>query len=193
MKLSELEEIFGRIGRVLGLARQKAGSGAEWEAMVDDGSVHQFKINGVVDPDKLKDDVAHLCLLVWSAKDHLKKRAATLGRDDLDLEAIAGADACMPTCADLANGIKHGLPLHRSRTGKPLRLGNVCYTVHQDSLGQISIGAESVSVTPSNLENVVVSVPVIDSAGAEYGDALEFLRGGIECWESVLACLENAQ
>lgn len=191
MNLADIDALFRRMRRLTDATRIKEGTGFEYQATLGDGSVHTYRIERLRSLETLEDDIANLCLWIWNAKDYLRKRARTLGKDPNSVEAAVNASPDLSLCADLANTLKHADLDRAPRSGYRPRLGKARFTMPHGSVRSIIVEAFNVTVEPSDLAAIQVTVPVENEQGQSVDDALELFARGVDRWEGVKADIEG--
>ena len=188
---SEIRELFERIGRLVAAAEQKSGDGTALEYTFPDGETHRYVIRGLKSHAEIEDTAYNLLIWIWNAKDYLKRRAVTLGKDGRSLEKAVNIDVHLPLCADLANRLKHG-ELRQSRSGHHPRPGKISFAAPQASLGSLTFRAFEVELQMANPSLVQFYLPVFDHAGEQIGDAFDYAAGGVAALERLRDEVDSA-
>jgi hypothetical protein len=185
MTVEEVNELLERIRHIAVKTQMKVGQGTHWQAEVPGYGLQTYKITGMKSAHELEDDVANLCVWVWSMKDYLKRLAPLVGRGPSYVEHFINAEPNLLVCGDLANSVKHA-GLDRSRSGRCLRMGRLRYTIPQSAVSALTFRQNEVQIDVANATAVEITVPVLDPAGNEAGEVLSFLRKGVAAWERLL-------
>lgn len=181
----EVNKLFDRVWRLASTLREKSGSGAEWKYTFPEGDTHTYKIRNIKSPEEIEDNIAHLFLWIWNAKDHLKILAREYGVDPQIVEKTVNDNEHLSLCGDIANRLKHG-ELSKSRSGAFPKLDRLKYTIPQKGIGSIVFRSYEVEVDVSNSESVVLSLAILAHNGDVVGDAFDTLSAGISAFEEVL-------
>ena len=187
MTAEEFKKLFDRIKRIQEELSQKSGTGIDWDYTFPDGETHSYRIINVKKPEKIEDDVTHLFLWVWSAKDYIKERVRQKGGNENDIENIVNSDRDLSICADVANYLKHSVLKKRPRSGHYCSLGSVKYEIPQSSIKALKIGYRYVETDVSNPSEITFKMAIEDKHGNVIGDAFDCLEKAISKWENVLS------
>jgi len=188
---ASVAQLFDRAAHFSKVVSAFGGSGCAWSYTFPDGETHRYIINGIKSPDQLEHEVLTLAIWLWSLKDYLKGRAATLGRDPQDVEAYASGDPSLALSADIANAAKHG-KLTNSRSGKWPKLGRLRYEIPQEAMRSVTFRAFEVETDVARPDLVTLELPILDSNGLEIGDALQLMTRALSAWERFNKELERA-
>lgn len=191
MTSEEIQWCFKRLARLVKATQQKSGDGTTWDFTFPNGETHRYIFRNIKSFEQVKDNVIDLLIWLWSAKDWLRKRAATKGRNHNFVERVVNNDPHLRLCADLANGLKHG-GLEHSRTDKFPRLGEVRFTAPQSVFRSITFRAFEVDMDINDPRGVEFQMPIIDKAGNEIGDAFEYAAAAIRRLETLRDEIELA-
>ncbi len=184
MKLEDIDALFVRIKRLSESLSVKSGTGTNWAYTFPGGETHTYRLENMRPPEQIEDDVANMCIWVWSLKDHLKELAAARGFNNRFIEDNINKDEALAVCGDLANLFKHGR-LNKSRSGKFPKVLRPQYEIPQEAVENLEVKAFEVITRVSKPELVDIFVPIQDKDGNTFGDALVYLRLAILKWEAV--------
>jgi hypothetical protein len=188
---SAITELFERLARLTAATKQKAGDRMAWDYTFPDGETHPYKVRGLKSHAQVEDSAFNLLIWVWNAKDYLKRRAESNGKNAQMVEDAVSVHTAFAVCADLANRLKHG-DLKRSRSGQYPRFGVVSFEAPQAALGSLTFRAFEVEMDITNPALVDFHLPVIDSTGREIGDVFEYAGRGVAALELLGAAIEGA-
>jgi hypothetical protein len=191
MTAEEFKRLFDRIKRVQKELSQKSGAGTDWNYTFPDGETHSYRITNVKKPEEIEDDITHLFLCVWSAKDYIKERVRQNGGDGNEIERIVDLDSDLAICADVANYLRHPLLKKKPRSGHYCKLGGVEYEIPQASMKTLKIGYRYVETDVSNPSGITLKMAIEDEHGNVIGDAFDCLERAIMKWENVLSSLKS--
>jgi muconolactone delta-isomerase len=184
MESKKLTELRARIQRVQQAVCTKGAAKFTNSLSMDDGNIHSYSVFGVKSPDQLKDELLSLFIWVWSFKDHLKAAFAGVGLDKAIVEEAVNDSVSLQYVADVANAAKHG-SLRESRSGKFAELIDVGWSVPQNAMEKISVGAFTVDLHVRNPEAAELYAS-IKPRGGEAVDAFRVLEEAIAVWETEL-------
>ncbi|MDD5140612.1 MAG: hypothetical protein PHY43_10180 [Verrucomicrobiales bacterium] len=189
MTTGEFKKLFDRIKRIQQGLGQKSGAGFVWDYTFPDGDTHSYRITNLKKPEEIEDDVTHLFLCVWNAKDYVKELVRQKGGDQKEIERIVNSDRNLSICADVANYLKHSVLKKRPRSGHYCRLGDVKYEIPQSCVKGLKFGDHYVETNVSNPDCITLTMAIKDEQDNILGDAFECLERAIIKWESVLSSL----
>jgi hypothetical protein len=132
--------------------------------------------------EELEDDISNVFIWFWSFKDYLKGLIKHHNGDSQCIENLVNNDQKLSVCADIANGLKHG-SLTRSRSGKYPVLGELGYTVPQNSMKKLVFRGPEIEFDFKNFESIEIKMSILDSTGSELGQALNYLDYAVNIWE----------
>jgi hypothetical protein len=190
MSSEELKKLFDRIKRIQGDLSQKSGSGFVWDYTFPDGDTCFYQVINVKRPEEIEDEVTHLFLWAWSAKDYIKELVRQKGGYPEEIEAMVNSDRDLSICADVANYLKHSFLKKRPRSGHYCKLGRIKYEIPQSCIKALKFGDRYVGTNVSNPDGVALTMPIEDKHGNTVGDAFDCLDSVIMKWEKVLSSLK---
>lgn len=171
---------------------QKTGDTFAWQYTFENGETHRYIVRGLKSPKEIEDSVCNLLIWIWNAKDYLKRRAKSVGKNPQHVEDAVNEDKYLPVCADLANRLKHGTP-NKSRSNLYPRLEEVRFEVPQNALQSLTFRAFEVEIQVAEPSLVQFSQPVLDHSDGSIGDVFDFIKNGIASLEKIrgeIECIE---
>ena len=192
MNEKEIKELFDRLGRLVNATAQKTGDTFAWQYTFENGETHQYIVRGLKSPKEIEDSVSNLLIWIWNAKDYLKRRAKSVGKNPQHVEDAVNEDKYLPVCADLANRLKHGTP-NKSRSNLYPRLEEVRFEVPQNALKSLTFRAFEVEIQVAEPSLVQFSQLVLDHTDGPIGDVFDFIKNGIASLEKIrgeIECIE---
>jgi hypothetical protein len=192
MNSSEIQKLFNRLARLSEATQNKAGGKTAWDYTFSNGESHRYIFRNIKSHEEVEDNIFNLYIWIWNAKDYLKNRAKSKGRDPKYIERVINDDPLLQICADLANWLKHA-KLKKSRSGKFPKLGSVKFTAHQSTIKSIIVRAFEVDIEFANPDGVEFKIPILDKADNQIGDAFEYAEEAIHRLEKLREKIEQHQ
>ncbi|MCP9932443.1 hypothetical protein KBZ08_00785 [Cyanobium sp. Candia 9D4] len=184
-----IEELRARTELLQRQVSTLSGGHFECTATLPNGNLQVYHYHGIKDPGGFRDQVVSLVISVWSFKDHFIKALAKRGISrtrcrNLVFRVIRKSRALI-ICLDLANAEKHS-GLDNDGWSRMLpELGEVSFTIPNQSIDKLVFGADRSVVTSVAIpEEVHYSIPVVDHTGSLVGDAIDLVMNGLSAWES---------
>jgi hypothetical protein len=190
MTREEIAELFERLGRLVAATKRLAGDGTTWDHTFSNGHTQRYVIRGLKSPAEVKDSACNLVLWIWNARDYLKNRAKSLGRDVKEVEKAMSDDHDVVICADLAERLKHSGSPRNSRSGLAPRLGKVSFQAPQTAISSLSFQAREIEISIEDPSQVACLLPVLDEAGKEIGDAFVCAQRALLSLERIRDAIE---
>lgn len=192
MELGEVEKLFRFAARAQKRLGIKSGAGTNWYAKVESGETHQYLLNGVKSPEEIEEDVSAAFHWLWSLKDNVKDYCEKKGASSRWVEAEISADPYLCVCGDIANRTKHPGLKKGSRSNKYPALGRLKYTIPQQALASIVVGAFDVTTNVAKPELVSLEMPIMSNEGKYLGDAFKYIEYSLKAWERIIDRAERS-
>lgn len=192
MELGEVEKLFRFAARAQKRLGIKSGVGTNWYAKVESGETHQYLLNGVKSPEEIEEDVLAAFHWLWSLKDNVKDYCEKKGASSRWVEIEISADPYLCVCGDIANRTKHPGLKKGSRSNKYPKLGRLKYTIPQQALASIVVGAFDVTTNVTKPELVSLEMPILSNEGKYLGDAFKYIGYSLKVWERIIDRAERA-
>lgn len=181
MTPNALDALRSRIRRMESTVRKSESSGYEQTHNLDDGTSHQYTINGVKSAEQLEDELLMLFIWIWSLKDHLKEMCKAKHLDPRLVEEVVNKSQALQYVADIANRAKHGV-LRESRSGAFAELVGVGFSVPQSAISKITIGAFSVGIDVEKSKKVQLHA-FVKPTNCDAINAFTLLTEALNTWD----------
>lgn len=128
-----------RIGRAIATAQWQAGKELNQSHEMADGSIRNYRINGIKSLEQFEDELLTLFIWTWSLKDYIKTNYEATGKNPALIEELVNNSKALQYVADVANQAKHG-ELRKSRSGQFATLQDLSFTVPQHRFRRLHSG-----------------------------------------------------
>lgn len=188
MNISNVREVLDRANRLSERAKSIKGAGSNWSHTFEDGTETTYILNEVKPRAELEDEILNVFIWLWNMKDYFKSVLTARGDNPKTIENKINADIKLTVCADIANGIKHGI-LNKSRSGLFPSLGTLSYTIPGGSMKKLEFRGNEIEMDFKEFENIEIKMPVTDKNGNQIDDALSLIQHALSEWEGIYASL----
>lgn len=183
-----VQRIFERISRLRGDLEKKGGEHFQHDVTLPEGDTYTYAFKNLKSPKIIQDDVASCFVWTWSIKDYLQPLSIRKGKPATFLDDFVNSNPRLQLCADIANQEKHG-NLRKSRSGLFPKLGDVRFSIPQEAISQLEIGAFRVGIDVSNPTLVEFTLPVYSNDNEIVADAFVLLDESVGIWQELLTHL----
>jgi len=185
MNEKEIKDLFDRLGRLVNATAQRNGDTFAWQYNFKNGETHQYIVRGLKSPKEIEDSVCNLLIWIWSARDYLKHRAVSVGKNPQHVEDILRKNEYLCVCADLANTLKHGIREKSNLSNLQPRLGEGRFEIPQSALKSLVFRASEVEIQVAEPNLAEFSQPVLDHRDKPIGDVSDYIKNGIATLEKI--------